>query len=55
MAHHVAGEGSRLQNISTPPNPNISMEFSFVDFTSALNHSKSGKAPDSDRIEIYSP
>ena len=50
MARHVSREVSELWKIPTPPDHNISEEFSDNDLISALNLLKPGKAPDPDRI-----
>ena len=45
MARHVSREVSELWKIPTPPDHNISEEFSDNELTSALNLLKPGKAP----------
>ena len=50
LARHVSREEFQLWKILTPPDHNISKEFSDNDLTSALNFLKPGKAPSPDRI-----
>ena len=50
MACHVSREVSELWKIPTPPDHNISEEFSDNELTSALNLLKPGKAPSPDHI-----
>ena len=50
MTHHMSREVSELWKIPTPPDNNISEEFSDNEPTSALNLLKPGKALGPDRI-----